>query len=83
MRQKLVKEFDTRQIAAARELEADLQRQAKEKERAQRTAVEQEGKRRRHIVQLQEQELKQLHQQQKKEYQKGKDDIRKAMSDNC
>ena len=78
LRQKLVKQFDARQASAAREIEVHLQQQAKERERSQHAAVMQEGKRRRHIQQYQEQELRQLHQQQKKDYQKNKDDMRKV-----
>jgi hypothetical protein len=77
LRQKLVKQFDARQASAAREIEVHLLQQAKERERSQHAAVMQEGKRRRHIEQYQEQELRQLHKQQKKD-KKNKDDMRKV-----
>jgi hypothetical protein len=83
LEQRLTKQFDARQVAVARELEAHLQQQAKERDRAQHAAVAQEAKRRRHILQNQEQELKQLHQQQKKDYQKNKDDMRKVIATCC
>lgn len=78
MRLKLTKQYDARQALAAREFESHLQQQAKERERAQHAAIVQEAKRRRHIQQNQEQELKQLLLQQKKDYQKNKDDLRKV-----
>lgn len=78
LQQRLDKEMQTLHTSLARELDADAQHQAKERERAQKSAVASEAKRRKHIQQLHELELKQLHQQQKREYQKNKDDFRKV-----
>jgi len=65
-------------VSLARELDSDAQHQTKERERAQKSAVASEAKRRKHIQQLHEMELKQLHQQQKREYQKNKEEVRKV-----
>jgi len=78
LQQRLDKEMQTLHTSLARELDADAQHQTKERERAQKSAVASEAKRRKHIQQLHELELKQLHQQQKREYQKNKDDFRKV-----
>lgn len=81
LRQRLEKEHEARLGFDARELELDIQRQVKEKERHDKFAALNENKRRKHIMQMQEQEMKQLLQQQKKDYQRSKEEMRKSMSD--
>jgi len=78
LQQRLEKEMQTLHASLARELDSDAQHQAKERERSQKSAVAAEAKRRKHIQQLHEMELKQLHQQQKREYQKNKEEVRKV-----
>ena len=78
LQQRLEKEMQALHASLARELDSDAQHQAKERERAQKSAVAAEAKRRKHIQQLHEMELKQLHQQQKREYQKNKEEMRKV-----
>jgi len=78
LQQRLDKEMQSLHASLARELDADAQHQVKEHERSQKSAVAAEAKRRKHIQQLHEMELKQLHQQQKREYQKNKEEIRKV-----
>jgi len=80
LQQRLDKELAALHVTLARELDADSQHQTKERERAQKSAVAAEAKRRKHIQQLHEMELKQLHQQQKREYQKNKEEVRKVCS---
>ena len=75
---KLQKEQDDLVASCSRELEMDVQRQAKEKERWQKTAKLFEARKRKYILQMQEAEMKQLLQQQKKEYQQNKEDLRKV-----
>jgi len=79
LQQRLDKEMQALHASLARELDADAQQQVKERERSQKSAVASEAKRRKHIQQLHEMELKQLHQQQKREYQKNKEEIRKVI----
>src|SRR6218665_349837 len=78
LRQRLEKEHEARLGFDARELELDIQRQVKEKERHDKFAALNENKRRKHIMQMQEQEMKQLLQQQKKDYQRSKEEMRKV-----
>jgi len=78
LQQRLDKEMQALHVSLARELDADGQHQAKERERAQKAAVASEAKRRKHIQQLHEMEMKQLHQQQKREYQRNKEEMRKV-----
>jgi len=79
LQQRLDKEMQALHVSLARELDADSQHQAKERERAQKAAVASEAKRRKHIQQLHEMEMKQLHQQQKREYQRNKEEMRKVL----
>jgi len=78
LQQRLDKEMQALHASLARELDSDAQHQAKERERSQKSAVAAEAKRRKHIQQLHEMELKQLHQQQKRDYQKNKEEMRKV-----
>lgn len=81
LRQRLEKEHEARLGFDTRELEMDIQRQVKEKEKHDKFAALNENKRRKHIIQMQEQEMKQLLQQQKKDYQRSKEEMRKSMPD--
>lgn len=78
LRQKYDKEKELKVAQNARELELDLQRHTKEKEKAHKMTKIMEAKKRKHIIHMQEMEIKQLHQTQKRDYQKAKDEIRKS-----
>jgi len=77
-RQKMDREFDTLNASHSRELEALSQRQMKDRERHQKSAAAVEARRRRQTQQQQETELKQFLGQQKKDYVRWKDEMRKA-----
>jgi len=79
-RQKIDREFDTLLANHAREIDALSQRHIKERERQQKMSVAVEARRRRHIQQQQETEVKQFLAQQKKDYVRWKDDLRKVNS---
>ena len=77
-RQKIDREFDTLVTGNTRELDAISQRHVKERERHQKVTVSAEARRRRHVQQQQETEMKQFLAQQKKDYGKWKDELRKV-----
>jgi len=79
-RQKIDREFDTVLAGHSRENDALSQRHIKERERQQKMAATVEARRRRHIQQQQEIEMKQFLVQQKKDYTKWKDELRKVNS---
>ena len=78
LRLRLEKEYDARLAGYAREDELDAQRQTRERERAQKNSALLESKKRKHIIQIQELEMKQFRQQQKNEYLAGKERLRKV-----
>jgi len=78
LRLRLEKEYDARLAGYAREDELDAQRQMRERERAQKNTALLESKKRKHITQMQELEMKQFRQQQKNEYLAGKERLRKV-----
>jgi len=77
-RQKVDREFDSILATNSRELETVSQRQAKERERQQKTTVAMETRRRRQMQQQLDADMKQFLAQQKKDYAKWKDDLRKV-----
>jgi len=77
-RQKIDREFDSLLSSHARELDALSQRHSKDRERQQKTASAVEVRRRRQLQQQQEAEVKQFQAQQKKDYTKWKDELRKV-----
>jgi len=78
LRLRLEKEYDARVLGFSREDDADTQRQARERERAQKNTTLLDAKKRRHIIQMHEAEMKQLKQQQKTEYNASKEQLRKV-----
>jgi len=77
-RQKVDREFDALLAGHSRELEALTQRQVKDHERQVKNAAAVEARRRRQLQQQQEAELKQFQAQQKKDYARWKDELRKV-----
>jgi len=77
-RQKVDREFDALIAGNGRELDALSQRHIKDRERQQKMAATVEARRRRHTQQQQETELKQFQAQQKKDYSKWKEELRKV-----
>lgn len=75
---RLDREFEGLLIAQNREMDALVQRQAKERERNNKNAVNVESRRRRQIQQQQDSDMKQFLAQQKKDYTRMKDDVRKV-----
>ena len=82
-RQKIDREFDTLQAGHVRELDALSQRHVKDRERHQKTTVTVEARRRRHLQQQQETEMKQFVAQQKKDYVRWKEEMRKVEVGGC
>jgi len=79
-RQKIDREFDTLLAGNSRELEALSQRHVKDRERQQKMAATVEARRRRHVQQQQETEMKQFLAQQKKDYGRWKEELRKVIN---
>ena len=77
-RQKVDREFDALLAGHSRELETLTQRQVKDHERQVKNAAAVEARRRRQLQQQQEAELKQFQTQQKKDYARWKDELRKV-----
>jgi len=77
-RQKIDREFDALLAGHGRELDALSQRHGKERERQQKMAAAVEARRRRHMQQQQETELKQFLAQQKKDYVRWKEELRRV-----
>ena len=79
-RQKIDREFDALLAGHSREIDALCQRHVKERERQQKMSAAVEARRRRHLQQQQETDMKQFLAQQKKDYTKWKDELRKVLS---
>ena len=79
-RLKIDREFDALLAANTRELDALSQRHAKDRERQLKMAATVETRRRRQLQQQHETDMKQFLAQQKKDYSKWKDDLRKVNS---
>jgi thousand and one amino acid protein kinase len=77
-KQRLDREFENLLISQTREMDALNHRHAKERERYSKNAVALESRRRRQIQQQQESDMKQFLAQQKKDYTRMKEDVRKV-----